>query len=342
MLALATLAASAAAPAQGMDPSMPMNMPMPAQPPAKKAGKPAKKPAAHTHTTPSPASAPTHAMAMPMPAQLGAPGQAPAPMDHAMPGMTNDAMPGMDMSGMSHAAPAPVTPVPPPTDAERAAAFPPLTPHPMHDNDVHSQVLFDRFEVWNGHGGAAGRWDGTTWIGTDLNRVWIRSEGERSDGRVDEADVEVLYGHSVATWWNLVAGVRHDIRPGAAHDFLAVGAMGLAPGKFEIEATGYVGSGGQTSLRLEAQRDLLLTNRLILQPLVEINAFGRDDPRRGIGSGLSTIEAGLRLRYEIDRRFAPYLGLVRERAFGGTAEARRADGEDVDTTRLVAGIHFWF
>lgn len=326
LLAMAALVASASTSAQGMDPSMPMSMPMPmpSQPPAKKAAKPAKKPAAHTHATEPSASAPSHPMAMPMP------------------GMTNDAMHGMDMSGMSHAAPAPVTPVPPPTDAERAGAFPPVMPHPMHDNDVHSQVLFDRFEAWHARGGAGGRWDGTAWIGTDLNRVWIRSEGERGDGRVEEADVEILYGHSVATWWDLVAGVRHDIRPGAAQDFLAMGTMGLAPGKFEIKATGYLGSGGQTALRLEAQRDLLLTNRLILQPLVEVNAFGRDDPRRGIGSGLSTIEAGLRLRYEIDRRFAPYLGIVREHAFGGTADARHNEGQNADTTRLVAGIHFWF
>jgi len=109
-----------------------------------------------------------------------------------------------------------------------------------------------------------------------------------------------------------------------------------------VEATGYIGESGQTSLRLEAERDLLLTNRLILQPLVEANFNGKDDPRRGIGSGLSTIEAGLRLRYEVTRKFAPYIGIVREHAFSGTADLRRVDGEDTNDTRFVAGLRIWF
>ncbi|MGO4776353.1 copper resistance protein B, partial [Lysobacter sp. 2RAB21] len=104
----------------------------------------------------------------------------------------------------------------------------------------------------------------------------------------------------------------------------------------------YVGDSGRSALNFEAEYELLLTNRLILQPLIELDLFGRDDPRRGIGSGLSTVEAGLRLRYEFTRRFAPYIGISRERAFGGTADYRRADGEDIDDTRVVAGLRVWF
>ncbi|HEY2345714.1 MAG TPA: copper resistance protein B [Xanthomonadaceae bacterium] len=230
------------------------------------------------------------------------------------------------------------TPVPTLTDADRVAAFPPVSPHPMHDHDFHAFTLFDRFETH----GSAFEWEGSTWIGTDLDRLWIRSEGQRANGRVEDADLEVLYGRSVATWWDVVAGIRHDITPGAGQNFAAVGIIGVAPGKFEVKATAYAGSGGQTTLRLEAEREFLLTQRLVLQPLVEVNLFGRDDARRGIGSGLATLEAGLRLRYEITRRFAPYIGMVREEAFGRTADFRRGDGDDVHDTRLVAGLRFWF
>ena len=118
--------------------------------------------------------------------------------------------------------------------------------------------------------------------------------------------------------------------------------MGVAPYKFDVEATAYIGQSGQTSARIEAEYETLLTNRLILQPRIEVNLFGQDDPRRGIGSGLSTIEAGLRLRYEFTRRFAPYIGVVREKAFGNTARYRRDEGNDSNDTRLVAGIRIWF
>jgi len=140
----------------------------------------------------------------------------------------------------------------------------------------------------------------------------------------------------------VVAGIRHDFKPGASQDFAAIGVMGLAPYKFEVEATGYIGESGQTAARFEVEYETLLTNRLILQPLVEVNVYGQNDERRGIGSGLSTAEAGLRLRYEVTRQFASYIGIVHERAFGRTADFRRAEGEDTDDTRVVAGFRIWF
>ena len=158
----------------------------------------------------------------------------------------------------------------------------------------------------------------------------------------EAADLEVFYGRAIARWWDVVAGVRHDFKPGASQDFVAIGVMGLAPYKFEMEATAYIGQSGQTAARVEAEYETLLTNRFILQSLVEVNAYGKDDQRRGIESGLSTAEAGLRLRYEFTRQFAPYVGVVHERAFGGTADLRDAAGEAVNDTRLVAGIRVWF
>jgi copper resistance protein B len=140
----------------------------------------------------------------------------------------------------------------------------------------------------------------------------------------------------------VLGGIRHDFKPGESQDFAAIGVQGVAPYKFEVAATAYIGQGGQTAARLEGEYELLFTNRLILQPLVEVNFYGQDDARRGIGSGLSTVEAGLRLRYEVTRRFAPYIGVVQERAYGSTASLRRALGEDPNETRVVAGARIWF
>jgi copper resistance protein B len=236
----------------------------------------------------------------------------------------------------------PLTPIPTLTDADRAAAIPPPEDHPVHDNAIHSFVTLNRLEAFDAEEGAGLEWEAQAWIGTDLDKIWLRSEGERVDGHTEAADIEVLYGRPIARWWDLVAGVRHDFQPGGSQDFAAIGVLGLAPYKFEVAATAYVGESGQTAARIEIEYETLLTNRLILQPLVEANFHGKDDARRDIGSGLSTVEAGLRLRYEITRQFAPYVGVVREQAFGRTADYRREAGEDSDGTRLVAGVRIWF
>lgn len=238
--------------------------------------------------------------------------------------------------------PLPPTPIPPVTDADRAAAFPELHTHHEHGHALHWYLLADRLEWQDGDEHDAIAWEIGGWVGTDIDRLWLRTEGERADGRTEHADVHLLYGRAVARWWDLVAGVRHDFGGGPDRNWAAFGVQGLAPYLFEVEATVYLGEAGRTAARLEAEYDLLLSNRLILQPLVELDFYGQDDPARGIGSGLSSAGLELRLRYEITRRFAPYIGLSRERLFGGTAEHAREHGEDPDDTRLVAGIRFWF
>ena len=353
-LALATLFAPVATRAQDMG-HMQMPMPSPAtteqKKPAKKTPsadmqmstpmlapaqtekkKPAKK-------APSPHGQHDHQAVARPPAEAAPSQPAPRSSGHEeMPAMT---MP-MGAPEKTSSPQEPRTPIPVLTDADRAAAAPPPSDHPVHDNTVQSYTVFDRLEGWNADAGTGAEWEGESWIGTDRNRLWLRTEGERRDSRTEEADLEVLYGHSVSTWWDVVAGLRHDFKPGDSQDFAAIGVMGLAPYKFEVAATAYVGQSGQTAARFEAQYETLFTNRLILQPLAEANFYGQDDARRGIGSGLSSVEAGLRLRYEITRRFAPYIGLVYERAFGRTADLRRAEGEDDSETRLVAGIRIWF
>jgi copper resistance protein B len=251
----------------------------------------------------------------------------------------------MDHSKMNHAQQPSTelrTPIPELTDADREAARPPSKTHPAHDNMIYSKVMLNRLEVFDADHGTGLQWEGQAWIGTDTDKLWLRSEGERVDSRTESADVEVLYGRPIARWWDVVAGVRHDFKPGASQDWAAIGVTGLAPYKFEVEATAYIGASGRTAARIEAEYELLLTNRLVLQPLVEANFNGKDDALRGVGSGLSTMEAGLRLRYEVHRKFAPYIGVVHERAFGDTADFREVRFEEKSDTRIVAGVRVWF
>ena len=236
----------------------------------------------------------------------------------------------------------PKEPIPPLTDADRAAAFPQgLEGHAVHNRPINWFVLFDQLE-WQGGDSGGFNLENTSWIGGDVNRLWVRAEGESENGVVETAFVHALWGRSLSRWWDVVAGVRQDLRPGDPQTWAAVGIQGLAPYWFEIEATGYVGAGGRTHARIEAEYDLLLTNRLVLQPLGELEIYGKSDPERGIGAGLSSIEAGLRLRYEIRREFAPYFGLTWDRKLFGTADYARAAGDKVGAARLTFGVRTWF
>jgi copper resistance protein B len=236
----------------------------------------------------------------------------------------------------------PVTPIPPLTDQDRAAAFPQdLHGHAVHDGAVNYFVLFDQLE-WQFDNASGANWDTKAWVGGDLNRIWIHSEGASADSRLEEAEVHVTYGRSFARWWDVVAGVRHDVRPGPGQTWGTVGIQGLAPQFFDIQATLYVGESATTLARFEAEYELLLTNRLVLQPLVELNIYGKDIADRGIGAGLSSAEGGLRLRYEFRRELAPYVGLVWHRQFGGTADFSSAAGDDIGGWRVAMGLRTWF
>ena len=281
-------------------------------------------------------------------------------MDHS--GMDHSGMDhsGMDHSGMDHASMGhqpgvsedlpptaePREPIPVVTPTDRAAAFPDLDEHHlMHGESINSYWALDRLEAWDADEDGTGMaWEAQGWVGSDLNRLWLRSEGERAGGSTESADVEVLYGRAIARWWDAVAGVRHDFAfgGGPSRTYAALGVIGLAPYKFEVSATAYLGESGQLGVGAEAEYEMLFTNRLIGQWLVEGEAWSKDDPAVGIGSGLSKVEAGFRLRYEFHRQFAPYVGVVWERAYGGTADQRRAQSGDIDDTRIVAGVRIWF
>ena len=261
--------------------------------------------------------------------------QATPPDPHA--GHVMPAKPATNGSGES------TTPIPPVTDEDRAGAFPQdLHGHSVHDRAINHYVLFDQLE-WQFSGDTKGGiWDIKSWIGGDMNRVWIHSEGASDGSSLEEAEVHVTYGRSFSRWWDVVAGVRQDFRPGPGQTWATVGLQGLAPQWFEIQATLYVGESATTMARFEAEYELLITNRLVLQPLVELNLYGKSIPERGIGAGLSAAETGLRLRYEVRREFAPYVGLVWHREFGGTADFSREAGQDVGGWRLAAGFRTWF
>ncbi len=232
--------------------------------------------------------------------------------------------------------------IPPLTDADREAAFPDVHGHTVHDEGINYFVLFDQLERQAGDGVGGLSWDAKAWVGKDRSRLWFRAEGERLGGRLEQAQTNILYGHAIAPWWDVTAGVRLDTLPNTPRTAVAIGIQGLAPYWFEVEASAYVEFSGRTHVRVETEYDLLLTNRLVLQPLLEFEIYGRSDPERGIGTGLSTGEFGLRLRYEVRREFAPYVGVVWTRKFFGTADRSRVAGDDVAGTRLAVGLRTWW
>ena len=212
----------------------------------------------------------------------------------------------------------------------------------MADNETRGRLLVDQLEQYNGRRTRGQTLDLQGWYGTDLNKLWVKVDGERSEGRLGAVRTEALYDRAIATYWSLQAGLRHDFGDGPGRNWAAFGVQGLAPYWFDLEATAYVGERGRTALRLEAEYDILFTQRLILQPNVKLDIYGKSDPRREIGSGVSQAEAALRLRYEFSRKFAPYVGVVLTTKFGNTARLIREDGRRATDLRAVAGIRVWY
>jgi copper resistance protein B len=212
----------------------------------------------------------------------------------------------------------------------------------MDDDPLNTMFMIDRLEVGNAHGTSPLAWGARAWVGRDFNKLLLRSEGRMDGGKVEDAELEVLWVRPASRWWNLVAGARHEFEPGQSRSWLAAGVEGLAPYRLHVQATGYVGEQGRTALRLETEYELLLTNRLILQPRAELNAYGKGDPGRGIGSGVSDLEVGLRLRFEIRREVAPYVGVTWINKFGGTAGIARANGQDPHEVQVLVGLRVWY
>ena len=223
--------------------------------------------------------------------------------------------------------------------SERATATT-VEPHTTLEDPFNRAFLLDRLEARDG--GADLAWDARFWAGYTFDKVLLRTEGKKDGGTTEQADLELLWAHAVTPWWEIVAGAASAFAPGEPRTSAAFGVQGVAPYRFDVEATLYFAEGGATFARVEAEYGLLITPRLILEPRVEAEWHGRGDAARGIGAGLARAETGLRLRYELRREIAPYVGIVRERAFGRTADLLRASGGDPEETRLVAGLRLCF
>jgi len=213
----------------------------------------------------------------------------------------------------------------------------------LADEHRFGALMLDRLErVHTRGGGNATAYDLQAWYGRDFDKAVLKAEGEVAGGTLHDARTELLWGHAITPYWDTELGVRYDAGTGPDRGWLAFGVQGLAPYWFHVEATAYLGDGGRSALRLATSYELLLTQKLILQPRAEAQLYGKNDPARAIGSGLSHATLGLRLRYEFNRQFAPYLGVERTGSFGRSADYLRAEGARAQQTRWLAGVRFWF
>ena len=237
---------------------------------------------------------------------------------------------------------APALAATPAAAAEPTLGMEPGAMQPVMDQGIFAHAIFNQLEGrWNGSNPEF-RWDGQGWIGTDYDKLWIKSEGTFSKGALDDGQQQFLYSRAVTTYFDLQGGLRSDLDSRPTRNWAAFGFQGLAPYFFDLEVTGFVSGEGHLAGKLEASYDLLLTQRLILQPQIELNVYSKADPTSLIGNGFSDIDTGLRLRYEIDRKFAPYVGVVYQGKFGQTANFARQAGESTSDVRFAFGIRVWF
>jgi copper resistance protein B len=214
---------------------------------------------------------------------------------------------------------------------------------PVKDNRVYTHVLFNQLEGRSNGLGSSLRWDGEGWVGTDMNRLWVKSEGFVNGSTVSDGDHEVLYDRPLPRmrYFDAQVGIREDLDSGPSRTWGAVGIQGLAPNFFDFEPTLYFSDGGNVAGRLQGSYDLQITQRLVLQPEAELNFYSKSDPGRGTGSGLSDLDAGVRLRYAISRKFAPYVGFAYTGKYGDAASFARQEREAVDSPTFVFGIRVW-
>lgn len=214
---------------------------------------------------------------------------------------------------------------------------------PVMDNGIYTHALLEQAEGrWNGRN-TEFRYDGQFWSGTDLNKIWVKSEGTvTSQGKFTDGQHEFLLDHAISSYFDVQGGVRVDLDSAVTRTWAAFGIQGLSLYFFDIEATAYVSEQGRFAARLKASYDLLITQKLILQPEAEMNFYSKSDVARGTGSGLSDIDAGLRLRYELTRKFAPYIGVSYTGRFFQSADFARQEGEKPNDVRFVFGVRAWF
>ena len=295
------------------------------------------------------------APAMPAGHDMSTMGQSQTPADpHAGHDMSGMAMPPDIQTSANNPGRPPETPPPAaassgPTHAadllfdpaEMAAAREQLR---VENGDIRTKaVIIDRLEANFSDGEEGYTWNAQGWTGGDINRFWWKTEGEGlfGDG-VEDAEVQALYSRAFRPFWDVQTGLRQTYQPEGDRTDLVVGVQGLAPYWFEVDAAAFLSNKGELTARGEVEYDQRITNRWILQPRAEINLSAEDIPELSIGSGLTSLQIGARLRYEIRKEFAPYVGVEWTRSFGNTADFLEADGRSSEDTRLVVGIRAWF
>lgn len=213
----------------------------------------------------------------------------------------------------------------------------------MEDDPLLAALFVQQLEQRQGGGEAPQAWNATGWLGKDLNKLWFKTEGEVLDGKVEEMENQLLYGHAVSPYWDMQMGMRSNAYGSVQRNYLAFGFQGLAPFFFDTDiGLFYSPDSGQASFRLDSDYEMLFTQRLILIPELELNAYSQDDAAARIGSGLADMSVSLRLAYYFKREFAPYVGLRWWSKFGTTADYAAADGMASSGTQAVAGFRFWF
>jgi copper resistance protein B len=287
----------------------------------------------------------------PPPNASSANGPAPAPPAGNsmadMPGMN-----GTDTSGASATGDAEIPNTPPPAPPADYAADHFYDPAAMaaaraavrreHGGAAIAQAMASLAEYQARPGGGGYRWEGQASFGGDIDRLVLTTEGEgRLRQGLDSAELQALYSRAIDPYFNLHAGVRQDFAP-LGRTYATVGFQGVVPYWIDIQGALFLSTRGELLGRVEGTYDLRLTQRLILQPRVELNLAAQNTPQTQTGSGLSTAELGLRLRYEIRREFAPYIGVSYDQKVGETANYARARGEDPATVSFVAGVRAWF
>ncbi len=240
-------------------------------------------------------------------------------------------------AGIAMSAQAQMTHAPGTAGGSQAAPF----GSPVDDRHIFYHVMLNELEGRFGSTNSF-RWNGEAWAGTDTHRLWLKSEGKLTDGEVEDGQQQLLYSRPISTYFDVQVGARYDLDSLPGRGWGAIGIEGLAPLFFRVAATAYVSGDGHLAAKLEGSYDLLITQRLILQPKIEMNFYSKDDPARLVGSGLSEIDAGIRLRYEITRKLAPYVGVTYDGKFGSTAAFASEAGEPTNQIRFAVGMRAWF
>ncbi len=210
-----------------------------------------------------------------------------------------------------------------------------------HGGDIFHMFRLETDIGSNTDGKAIENWDVKGYIGTDENKLYLRTEGEHKDGKLESAEFWALYSRNITTFWDAQVGIRYDLKADST-SYVTIGLNGLAPYYFDTEVHLFISDNGDVSVRLHEENDFLVTQKLILQPYLEVNAFAQDVQEQDVGAGISEGKIGLQTRYEFTRKFAPYVDVHYGRKFGETASIAKSNGEDKDELVGAVGLRLMF